>query len=263
MWMDPTAPQYPRPLTRPNNVVSKVRGCCRGMHTKDLLTAFTVLINMIVIVLLVALVDPYKTQLAVVKQELISVQTTMQLLQQNVQLVDYMQSVNNVSRIQGMMEAVQLQVSALSSRSGLVQDALESSRVQISELNSTMTRLKSLVNIPDLGFNGTVGNCLLNYPFPPCSGNPGSGICDQQLPILQANMSVINPHVQLDFFCRWNYREFSVGRSTHLAMSVVAQGQSGQRSDDGLCSDDSPVRKHNQEWNIFFEQRAAHRVLLV
>lgn len=182
------------------------------MDSRLVIGLFTAIVNMVVIILIVALVSPYKSELAVMQQKLVDVQ-------ESLRIVDYMQTVNNISRISGMADLVQSQVLSLSSQSGAVHDAVADSTRQIDVLNSTIARISRLVDL-NVGFNGTVGNCILNYAACP------STWCSGVIPLLSSNLTVVNPTVKIDFMCRWEgttwstFTVFSPGQGSLLTFQI-------------------------------------------
>lgn len=191
----------------------RLRTWARSMDSRLVIGLFTAIVNMVVIILIIALVSPYKTELAVMQQKLVD-------LQESLRIVDYMQTVNNISRISGMADLVQSQVLSLSSQSGAVHDAVADSTRQIDVLNSTIARISRLVDL-NVGFNGTVGNCILNYV-----ASCPSGWCSGEIPLLSSNLTVVNPTVRINFMCRWEgttwstFTIFSPGQGSLLTFQI-------------------------------------------
>jgi hypothetical protein len=198
--------------------VSRMRRRMGTLDTKTCITLAAALINLTVI--LVLLINPIRAQLEIVKTEVAA-------LQSNLPMFDYLQSANNISRISGMADLVQSQVLSLSSQSGVVHDTVADSTRQIATLNSTIARISRLIDL-DVGFNGTVGNCIAPVQVGTFWGACGAyAECGTVLPpILQSNLTVMNPTITLDLFCRWKYGDgASPAVGTGLATTLIAQGQ--------------------------------------
>jgi hypothetical protein len=112
----------------------------------------------VVIILLASVVNPYKTEVAVIQSQIEQLQAGQPLLQAAVLM-------SNVSRLEGQTAAVQVQAQTASDSLNLVKRTVLETNDQLIAVNGSLTRINKILSLlnatSQLIFNSTVGRAWM------------------------------------------------------------------------------------------------------
>ncbi len=139
---------------------------------------------------------------------------------------NYLQTLANISALNGMTQLVQSQVTSLSQKTGEITTLTTQVQNQVSSMNATVQYLSQLVNVPNLKFNGSIGNCLTAWT---AQWSSGSAVTFSIVPMLSTDLVVINPNIGVELLCQWDTNQI-LGNGNpqgqgNMALAVFAEGQ--------------------------------------
>lgn len=189
---------------QPRTLWQQTKALMKHVKLRTIFGVFSTLVNLVVIILLVVWVHPYKNEVAVLQQQLSD-------LQSDLKFFDMIRFLSNVSQVQGATSVLQAQVATTAAQAAIAKQQADTTASTLISLNGTVTALSAMVD-HGFGLNSSAGACFIlpgdEFVRPGYVSRATLGV----------DLIVINPNTTVALNC-WS--STSPSRATPWFISVV------------------------------------------